>query len=110
MVIKTIFFSEEYLAKHLSFDRELIVTGRFGKKGRPGDIFRINDENDLGYWVLTSVSKRPMKVLAYAMKYWRLEGFSSWQELFEALSNLYGPSSEIYAHYFQKTSLDEGDF
>lgn len=108
MVVKQMFFGEDILRKHLHFDDSMIVTGRFEKKGRIGDMFRLNN-GETGFWALTAVSKRPMKVLEYAMKYWQVEGFNSWQELYETLSNLYGEQSEIYAHYLQLTSLEEGD-
>lgn len=109
MVIKQMSFTEENLRKHLRFDEDLFVTGRCERKGRKGDIFQFN-QGETGFWVLTAISKRPVKVLEYAMKYFRIEGFSTWQELYDELSTIYGENSEIFAHYFQKTSLDEGDF
>lgn len=109
MVVKQMFFTDENLRKHLRFDEELFVTGRCERKGKRGDVFRFN-KGETGHWVLTAISKRPLRVLEYAMKYWQVEGFSSWKELYDVLSNLYGENSEIYAHYFQKTSLEEEDF
>ena len=54
MVVKQMFFGEDILRKHLHFDDSMIVTGRFEKKGRIGDMFRLNN-GGTGFWVLTVI-------------------------------------------------------